>query len=462
MAEPPLGPFDVAVVGAGPGGYVAAIRAAQYGLRAAVIDRDRVGGICLNHGCIPSKTLIHAAGLFERVRGAAEWGIRTGEVSMDLATLQRRKAEVVKRLGQGIELLLRQNGVAQVAGEARFLTPTRLALDGPEGERTLEARHVILATGGRPVELRALPFDGARVISSKEALDLTETPARLVVVGGGVIGLELGVFYARLGSRVTVVEATDALLPGTDPELVKVVARRLRRLEVEVHLRAMARGLDVKGRLEVGLAQGEGIALEADRVLVAVGVRPNTEALGLAEAGVRTDARGFITVDDQMRTSAPGVFAIGDVAGPPLLAHKASREGLVAAAVAAGRPERYDVRAMPWAVFTDPEIAGVGLTEAEARARGPEPRVGRFPFAASGRALSTGESEGLVKVVAEAASGTVLGVHVVGPEASNLVAEGALAIEMGATLEDLALTVHAHPTLPESMMEAAEQALGLA
>ncbi|MEW6743994.1 MAG: dihydrolipoyl dehydrogenase [Planctomycetota bacterium] len=455
----------VVVLGAGPGGYVAAIRLAQLGKKVVIVDRGTLGGVCLNWGCIPSKALISAAGFYERVQKASEMGIDVDGVEVDVRRLQQWKSGIVSRLTGGVKQLLTKNGVEIVFGEARVAAPNRLVVQTPEGSLEIEASAIVLATGSRPIDLAALPADGETVIQSREALELEMVPPSLVVVGGGVIGLEIGTMWAKLGSRLTVVELTSQLLPGTDPDLVRVVERGLKKRKVAIHLESEAVGLaeGPGGKiLKVRTRAGKEIDVPADKVLVSVGVRPNSSDLGLEQVGVVSE-RGFIKVDDQLRTSVPSIYAIGDVTGQPFLAHRASKQGLVVADVIAGKSASMaDVQAMPAAIFTDPEVATVGLSEAEARAAGHEVRIGTFPFSASGRALAVGHAEGMVKVVADARSDLLLGCGIAGPEASDLIAEPALAIEMGAAVEDLALTVHAHPTLPESMMEAAEAVHGKA
>ncbi len=456
------------VVGAGPGGYVAAIRLAQYGRQVAVVERDALGGTCLNYGCIPSKALIHAAGLYDKIRSAPQYGITVGTVRIDLAKLQAWKREVVQRMTSGIAMLFKKYGIEWIKGSASFEDDRTLRVnggnEGNEGTHHLKAESFLLATGGRPIEIPGFAIDGIRVISSKEALDLTELPQDLVVIGGGVIGLEIGSLYAQFGSRVTVIELTESLLPGTDPDLVRVVERELKKRGVAIHLKTKAAGLKKKGRAFVVEATGPDGPVEAaaDKVLLAVGVRPETQGLNLEAAGVKTTPRGFVQVDGRLATSVPHIYAIGDLVGPPLLAHKASKEGLVAAEAMSGRAAGLDIRAMPGAIFTHPEVATVGLSETEARKSGRKIRVGTFPFAASGRALSTGATEGFAKVIADEETDVILGVGIVGEDAANLIGEAALAIEMGATAGDLALTVHPHPTLSEALMEAAEAVHGMA
>ncbi len=455
---------DLCVIGAGPGGYVAALRAAQLGLKTLIVERAALGGACLNWGCIPSKALIHAADVFDGIRGAEKMGILADNPRLDVAKLQAWKGGVVRKLTMGIGGLLKGAGVEVLAGEAAFSSPQALSVKTASGAEEVKAKAYLLATGARPVALPAFPYDGKTIFSAKEALELPAIPNHLVLLGGGVIGCEIASFYAKFGAKVTILEMMDQLMPGTDPECVAVVDKALRKRGVAIHTKAKAlsakpakSGVSVEVEIE-----GAKQTLEADGLLVAVGFKPNNEALALDKAGVRTDAKGFVVVEGAGRTSNPAVYAIGDLIGPPFLAHKASAEGLVAAAAIAGKKTTKDFRALPAAIFTDPEIATVGLTEAQAKTEGREVRVGRFPFAALGRASSVGRIEGFVKLVADAKTDLVLGCQIVGPEASNLIAEPALAIEMGATAEDLALTIHAHPTFPEALMEAAEAVHGQA
>lgn len=451
---------EVLIVGGGPGGYVAAIRAAQLGKEVTLVEQDRLGGICLNVGCIPSKALIHAANLYHKIPQLESLGISVNDVQIDPEKLWAWKEGVVQRLVDGVARLLRGNGVRVVKGRASFISHNKAKVEGEEPQ-ALEFKHAIVATGSRPLEIPGLEFDHQLVIDSTDALALEEAPEKLLVVGGGYIGLELSTFYAKLGSEVTVVEMMDQLLPGTGPDLVRVVERRLKRLGVKVFLKTKAKRLKKGGSgVEVLVETPEGEKkIGAEKVLQAVGRRPHTEGTGLEKLGLQLTEQGFIEVDEQRRTSNPRAFAIGDVAGPPLLAHKASHEGIVAAEAIVGLPSAADFRAIPAVIFTDPEVACAGLSEGEAQAQGYQTVIGKFPFAALGRAVAAEEADGFVKVTADEASKALLGVEVVGPEASNLISEGALAIEMGATLEDLALTVHPHPTLPEALMEAAAAAL---
>jgi dihydrolipoamide dehydrogenase len=454
--------FDAVVIGAGPGGYVAAIRLAQLGKKTALVEKESLGGVCLNWGCIPSKALIAAANLVEDVRAAAGRGILAESPRVDVAKLREFKDGVVKKLVGGVGQLEKGNGVEVVKGTARFVGPTAIEVTGGAEPLRLEAPAFILATGARSIEIPGFAFDGKDVWSAREAVDLPEVPKRLVVIGGGVIGLELGTVYAKLGAQVTFLEALPQLLTGIDPEAVRLVQKGLRQRGAAVHVGAKAKGYEKKGKALLVSAEVDGkpLAVECDRILVAVGMRPSVEGLGLEAAGVKVGPKGFVEVDAQYRTNVPSIFAIGDLSGGPLLAHKASKEGEIAAEVIAGHKSARDWVAMPGAIFTDPEVAVVGLSEEGARAAGHEPITGKFAFAALGRAIAMDHTEGFVKVVGDEASKLLLGVTICGPEASDLIAEAALALEMGAYLEDVALTVHAHPTLPEAFMEACKAALG--
>ena len=453
---------DVLVIGGGPAGYVAAIRAAQLGKEVTLVERAELGGICLNHGCIPSKALITAANFVHKIPKWEEFGISVGDVNIDSEKLQAWKEGISEKLSSGVGQLLKHNGIQVVEGSASFQSSKKVLVESDHGTQAIEFKQCIIATGSRSIEVPGFEFDEDIVIGSRHALKLQEIPNELIVIGGGYIGLELGTVYAKLGSKVTVVEMMDQILPGMDPELTRLVARNLKKLGVEVHTKTKAKELrKSKNGAEVVIETAKGEeTLKADKVLVSVGRRPNSEALHVEKAKVELDEKGFIKIDDQLRTTNPKIFAIGDVAGQPMLAHKASHEGLVAAALVAGQPAGADWVTVPAVIFTDPEIASAGLTEDEAKAQGYEVIVGKFPFSALGRAMTTNETDGFVKMIADKASEVVLGVHIVGPEASNLISEAALAIEMGARLEDIALTIHPHPTLPESLMEAAEAVKG--
>ena len=454
---------DVLVIGAGPGGYVAAIRAAQLGRKVTIVDKDALGGVCLNRGCIPSKAIISAAERFLAVKEAEQMGIEvSGDVKVNMPELMKWKDGVVKKLTGGVKSLLQGNQVKVISGEAYFNGTDSVRVVTDDSSQTYKFNDVIIATGSRPAELKILPFDGKRILSSTEALRLQEVPERLVVVGGGYIGLELGTAYAKLGADVTILEGTNSLLPGTDPALTQMVTRRLKKLGVKVVTEAMVQGGENKGEeVEItATVKGEETTFTADYCLVAVGRTPNTDELGLEYAQVELDERGFIKIDNQCRTNVEHIYAIGDCAGGALLAHKASYEGKIAAEAIAGMNSVIDYQAMPFVVFSDPEIAYTGLTEDEAKEQGYDPVVSRFAFQANGRALSMNDTNGFVKVVADSETKQVLGVQIVGPEASTLIGEAVFAVEMGANAEDIALTIHAHPTLTETIMEAAEGVLG--
>ena len=461
--------FDAVVIGAGPGGYPAAIRLGQLKVKTAIIEREYIGGVCLNVGCIPSKAVIHAAKTFDKLGHAGDIGISiSGKPVLDMGKLQRWKGGVVGKLTGGVRTLLKGNKVEIFEGAATLGKPGpdghRVTVKTASGEQTILARNVVIATGSRPIEIPGFTIDQKRIIDSTGALALDKVPPRLVVIGGGYIGLELGMCYAKFGSKVTVVEALPRLLGTMDKDCVAVVDRKLKKMGVEVMVETKARSWEEKGDravLTVELKDGKTATIDADKILLSVGRRPNSENLGLDQAGVAVGRGGFITADDQLRTNVPGIYALGDVIGGMMLAHKATKEGEVVAEIIAGHKAAFDVRTIPAVVFTDPEIASTGLTEDEARAKGhAELKVGKFPFAALGRALSVNDTEGFVKVVADGKTGELLGVHIAGNGGSDLISEASLAIEMGAVADDLRLTIHPHPTLSEAMMEAAAAALG--
>lgn len=442
------------VIGAGPGGYSCAIRLGQLGIKTVLVEAGELGGVCLNVGCIPSKALITAAKHLDQAKHGAHMGIEVQGAQANLPKLQEWKSGIVKKLTSGVGTLCKGNGVEVVRGAATFLSAKRVQV----GDTVYEAQHIVIATGSEAIEIPGFAFDEKTVLSATGALSLNELPRELVIIGGGYIGLELGGVYNKLGSHVTVVEATDQLLPGQDPELVQVVARKLKSQGVQVILKAKAKAFKA-GKVEIEAADGTQ-TLTADKVLVTVGRRPRTKGFGLENTGVQVDAKGFIKVDRQLRTSVPGIYAIGDVAGQPMLAHKAYKDADVCAEVIAGKNVVLDVKAIPAVIFTDPEIATTGLSEVQAKEQGHQVRVGKFPFAALGRAMTTDATDGFVKLVIDRDSKEILGVGIVGPEASELVAEATLSIEMGAFAEDIALTIHAHPTLAEGFHESAKVALG--
>ncbi|MFQ5720395.1 MAG: dihydrolipoyl dehydrogenase [Acidobacteriota bacterium] len=470
---------DLLVLGAGPGGYAAAFLAADLGRPVCLVDpAPDPGGVCAYRGCIPSKALLHLARVLHESREAAAWGVTFGEPQIDLARVRAWKNDIVGKLTSGLGTLRDRRQVASVQGRGRFLDAHRLFVEETGGgERIVAFRQAIIATGSHPTTLPMVPADSPRVLDSTSALALEEIPQTLLVIGGGYIGLELGSVYAALGSRVTIVEMTESLLPGVDPDLARLVDRRLRSRVEAVHLgtRVVAveerpTGLHVTFATGADTASGEtGAAATTaselpaamfDRVLVAVGRRPNSRGLGLATTQVSIDNAGFIEVDAARRTAEPTLFAIGDVAGQPMLAHKASHEGRTAVEAMHDPSVTFAPRAIPAVVFTDPEIAWCGLTEQEARAGEREVRVARFPWAASGRAATLGRTDGVTKVIVEAASEKILGIGIAGAGAGEMIAEGVLAMEMDATVADLKMTIHPHPTLSETMMEAAEVFFG--
>jgi dihydrolipoamide dehydrogenase len=452
---------DVLVIGAGPGGYVAAIRAAQLGKQVAIVEKDTVGGVCLNRGCIPSKALISAAHQYEAMTQSASIGLQAAEVSVDFAKVQAWKRSVVDKLTGGVSSLLKGNKIKRISGEAQLVGEQLVEVKNGDDCIQVQFQQAILATGSRPIELKAFPFAG-RILSSTELLALEELPKSLLVIGGGYIGIELGQTFAKLGAKVTILEGSDSILPGFEKELSRLVARKLKKLGVEVHTEALAKGAEQTAE-QVSVtyaAKGEERQATADYVLVTVGRRPNIEGLGLEKLAVKLTERGFIQIDQQCQTSIPHLYAIGDLVEGPALAHKASYEGKIAAEAIAGKDSKLTDKKIPAVVFSDPEIASVGLTESEAKERGHEVAVGKFPYAANGRALSLNVGEGFVKLVGDKETGLLLGAQIIGPEASNLIGEVALAIEKGHTLTDIAETIHAHPSLGEIIMEAAEGALG--
>ena len=464
---------QVVVVGGGPGGYAAAFLAADLGLKTAIVDPEaNPGGVCVYRGCIPSKALLHVADLLGEARQAQAWGVSFGEPKIDLGKLRAFKDGVVKRLTSGTGLLAKSRKVQYLQGLGELVDANTLRVKLVSGgEETVQFEHAIIATGSVPAVPPTLRLPGngdPRVMDSTTALDLPDVPKSLLVVGGGYIGLELGSVYAALGSAVTVVEMTDGLLPGADRDLVDVLAKRLKQTMKAVLLKTRVTQLKPEAAGIRVTFDGEQVGKEVeqeqlfDRVLVAVGRRPNASVPGLDRTRVRLDERGFIVVNEQMRTDEPSIFAIGDVVGEPMLAHKASHEGRVAAEVIAGEKSAFAPRAIPAVVFTDPEIAWAGLTEAQAQKAGRPVTIAKFPWAASGRALTLDRVDGLTKLVVDPSTERILGVGLVGPNAGELIAEGVLAIEMGANVTDMKLSIHPHPTLSETLMESAEVFFGQA
>lgn len=452
--------FDAIVIGAGPGGYPCAIRLAQLGKKVAIIEKDTVGGVCLNVGCIPSKALIKASSTFEKMQKADGMGFKVKGVEVDFKGLQEWKQSVVNKLTGGVSQLLKGNKVETIKGEASFVSKNELSVKTADGMQSLVADHIVVAVGSSPIEIPGFKFDEKNILSSTGALALDKPVSSVIVVGAGYIGLEIGTYLAKLGTQVTMLEQAPRILSGYDPDVGKVVERNLKKRNVNVITGATAKSVKEKGGMMVMEVEVEGKiqTIQAEKVLVTVGRKPNTMP-GLEKTGVSVD-RGFIKVNDRLQTNVSGVYAIGDVAGQPMLAHKATKEALVVADVIAGKKTKYDVKAMPAVIFCEPEVATVGLSETEAKAKGITTFAGSFPFAALGKAIATGEVDGFTKLIGDKKTGRLIGAVIVGPEASTMIAEMALAIEAGLQVEDVALTVHAHPTLGEATMEAAEVALG--
>lgn len=458
--------FDVVVIGSGPGGYVAAIRSAQLGFKTAVIERESLGGVCLNVGCIPSKAMITATHLLHKAQHDFKtMGLNIkGGIDVDMKTLVNWKQSVCNKMSGGVNQLLKGNSVTIIKGQADFKNSKELTVKTASGTESVTSKYFIIATGSRPIEIPGFAFDEKDICSSTGALAFDEIPKRVVVIGGGYIGLEISSYLRKLGTEVTVIEANSSLLAGVvDPECAQVVTRKAEKAGIVIKYGAKAKSqkktkdgyevsAEINGKLEV---------FKADKILVTVGRRPNGDQSNLKTAGIQVDERGFVKVDAQRRTNVSHIFAIGDICGQPMLAHKASHEGVMVAEIISGSNRVYDAKTVPAVVFTDPEIAAAGMTEAECRAKGyNDLLIAKFPFAANGRAVSMSETDGFVKMIADKKNHVLLGVHIVGPEASNLISEAVLAIEMGARLEDLALSIHPHPTLGETMMEAAEATLG--
>ncbi|TXC92116.1 dihydrolipoyl dehydrogenase [Metabacillus litoralis] len=453
---------DTLVIGAGPGGYVAAIRAAQLGQKVTVVEKSVLGGVCLNVGCIPSKALIAAGHRYENAKHSEDMGIKAENVTVDFSKVQEFKQGVVKKLTGGVAGLLKGNKVDVISGEAYFVDSETVKVMDETSSQTYKFKNAIIATGSRPIEIPAFKYS-KRVLDSTGALNLQEIPNKMVVIGGGYIGTELGTAYANFGTEVTFIEAADEILAGFEKQMSSLVKRNLKKKgNVEIHTNAMAKGVEetengVKVTFEV---KGEEKTVEADYLLVTVGRRPNTDELGLEQVGVEMSDRGVIKIDKQCRTNISNIYAIGDIVEGPPLAHKASYEGKIAAEAIAGEKAEIDYLAIPAVVFSEPELATVGYTEAQAKEDGIDVLASKFPFGANGRALSLNNSDGFLKLITRKEDGLVIGAQIAGPSASDMISELGLAIEAGMTAEDIAMTIHAHPTLGEITMEAAEVAIG--
>jgi len=450
--------YDVLVLGAGPGGYTAAFRAADLGQRVALVERyPKLGGVCLNVGCIPSKALLHTASVIDEAAAMEPHGVSFGEPLIDIDKLRNFKIQVVDKLTGGLAGMARQRKVEVIQGSGAFTGPNSVQVDMAEGQKQLTFRNAIIAVGSQSLELGNMPWGDPRLMDSTDALDLEEIPDRLLVVGGGIIGLEMACVYDALGSKVTVVELTPGLMPGTDADLVKPLQRRISKRYEAIHLETKVSQIDVADHGLVAHFEGKHNGKETfDRVLVAVGRTPNGGKINAQAAGVNITSRGFIPTDQQMKTNVPHIFAIGDVVGQPMLAHKATHEGKVAAEVCAGEKSAFDARVIPSVAYTDPEIAWVGVTEAEAKEQEVDYGVGKFPLAASGRAIGNDRTEGFTKLLFDQATRRIIGAGITSPHAGDLIAECALAIELGAEASDIGLTIHPHPTLSESVAMAAE------
>lgn len=454
--------YNTVVVGAGPGGYPCAIRLGQLGINTLCIEKKSWGGVCLNVGCIPSKALITAGKRMEEIRTADSMGITVGEPSIDMVKLQEWKQGIVNKLTGGVAHLLKANNVDTLVGTATFKGPKTLEVETEDGTVKVECDNLVIATGSRPIQIPGFDFADSRICDSTKALALSEVPKRVVVIGGGYIGLELGQMLRKVGSEVTVVEMADDIMPGFDADVVKLLNRKLKKSGIAVHKNTAAKSWEEGETGAIVKVEGPKgpVEIDADAILVTVGRKPNSE--GLEATGVEIGPRGQIVVDSQLKTNVPGVYAIGDVAEGLMLAHKASHDGEIAAEVIAGHSAHNDAKTVPAVVFTDPEIATAGMMEHEAKAEGYEVKVGKMPFAALGRALTTNSTDGFFKVVLDAEDDRVLGVAICGPHASDLISECALAVEMDAEAMDIGLTIHPHPTLGEGVMEAAKAALGQA
>jgi dihydrolipoamide dehydrogenase len=456
---PETSQYDLVVIGAGPGGYVAAIRAAQLGFKVACVDRLYLGGTCLNVGCIPSKAMLDSTERFYEAKNKlAVHGIKIADVSLDLSTMLARKDAVVKKLTGGVGFLFKKNKVDAVMGNGRIVSPDTVEVKAADRKiTTLKTKRILIATGSAPIELPGLKFDGKFVVDSTGALAFPELPKKLLVVGGGYIGIELGSVWRRLGSEVLVIEFTDRILPLMDQELSSMLQKTLEKQGMQFRFNTGATGAEIKGdKVLVTCKTGDQTTVEeCDRVLVATGRRPITDQLGLAEAGVATDPKGFVKIDPHYKTNVPGIWAIGDVVGGLMLAHKAEEEGIAAVELMAGKAGHVNYKVVPGVVYTHPELAQVGLTEADAKKEGIAVKVGKFPLKANGRAIAIDETEGMMKVIGDAKTDRLLGVQILAAHASDIIAEACVAMELACSVEDLARTMHAHPTLPEALKEAA-------
>ena len=456
--------FDLVVIGAGPGGYTAAIKAAQLGMKTAIVEKEKnLGGTCLNVGCIPSKALLSSSELFhEAQHGFKSHGIKAEGLSFDVAAMMKRKDGVVRKMARGIDYLMNKNGIEHVSGSGRIVNAGEVEVTGGEAGRKLKTKRILIATGSSVSGLPFLEFDGETVLSSDHAIALGQAPESMIVTGGGAIGLELGSVWARLGTKVTVVEFLPRIAAMFDEDITQALQKLLQKQGLKFHLGTGVESAEkTKTGIKLTAAKGDkSLELEAEKVLVAVGRKPNTDGLGATEAGVELDKRGRIQTDAEWQTNVPGIYAIGDVIAGPMLAHKAEQEAVAAVERMAGKAGRVNYDTIPWVIYTAPEVAAVGLTEAEAKEKGHEVSVGAFPFQANGRAVAGAHADGLAKVIADKATDRVLGAQILSTNASELIAEAVLLMEFDGSAEDLARTIHAHPTMSEGLREAAHAAMG--
>ncbi len=454
---------EILIIGGGPGGYAAALRAASLDKDVMLVEEDKLGGVCLNYGCIPTKALIHASDFYELLGEKNIMGITVKDYSLDLKEMKNWKDGIIEKLTKGIAGLCKNKGVEVLEGKAIFTSENEVHIEGKSDVTGVRFKKAIVSTGSRPIEIPGFEFS-EDVMSNKEALELEEVPSEIIVLGGGYIGIELGIAFSKLGSKINIIEMQDSILPNIERELASVVQKRLERYNIKLYLNTKATSYKkTKNKVKVEIEKdGKKDEIKGDKILSVVGRKPNTDKLDLEKANVVLDEKGFVKVNNQMYTSNSNVLAIGDMNDKgPMLAHNAMRQGKVAAEVVSGMPSEYDVKCVPSVVYNEPELASVGLTEKEAEENQIKYQITKFPLQALGRALTVNEKDGFVKIVYEEETGVVLGVHGVGSDMSNVISEATLAIELGATIEDLALTIHAHPTMSESIMEAAEKALGI-
>jgi dihydrolipoamide dehydrogenase len=445
---------ELAIIGAGPGGYVAGIRAGQLGIKAVIIEKNYLGGVCLNVGCIPTKALLHASEIFLQLKNSSKMGIEISDLKLDIKKLNNWKNSIIDKLVSGIKFLLKNYNVEVIFGEAKFLDEKSLLVKTKNGDIKIVSKYVIIATGSRPAELENIKRDGNFIWNSDDAVSLKEIPKRLLIIGAGAVGLEFASIYSRLGSEVMVIEIANQILPGVDSECANILKRALEKQNIKISTNSKVIGY--KGNVFEIEIDGKVENFEFDKVLLAIGRKPNVENLNLEKLGISLNEKGFIKVNEKLQTNVENIYAIGDVIGQPLLAHKASKEGIIAVEIIAGIESKYDIKYIPSVVYTNPELASVGLSEEEAKRRGYKIKVGKFPISANGKALSMNITDGIAKIITNEENDEILGIHIVSPEASSLIAEGTLAMESYLTSEDIALTVHPHPSISEILMEAAE------